>query len=147
RMPVTAEPINKAKVNFNGSVIAGIIKTPPEGTGDPIPHDILKPPPIAAPAVHEMITRSGSTAAKGITPSVIMQSPIGKAILMLFSSSFEYFVCRNNLDKTHEMVTPKGGTIDANTFTASGSCTPSKSIPSANNEATLLTGPPKSKAA
>ena len=66
---------------------------------------------------------------------------------MLFSSSFEYFVCRNNLDKTHEMVTPKGGTIDANTFTASGSCTPSKSIPSANNEATLLTGPPKSKAA
>ena len=45
------------------------------------------------------------------------------------------------------MPTPNGGTMEARTLTASGSVTPSRSSPSANREATLLTGPPKSKAA
>ena len=101
--------------------MAGMMKTPPDGTGEPTPQIILRPPPTAAPTVQEKMTRNGSTAAIGITPSVIIQRPIGKAILMLSSSSVEYLGRRKRRERTQEIVTPNGGTIEAKIFTASGS--------------------------
>ena len=55
--------------------IAGITNIPPWGAGADTFQNWLNPPAIAAPITQELITLTGSLAAKGIAPSVIKDKP------------------------------------------------------------------------
>ena len=73
-------------MNSRGLDMAGTMNRPPEGTGEPIPHIIDRPPPTAAPVEQDRTTRTRSPAAMGMTPSVIMHTPMGMAMPMLLRS-------------------------------------------------------------
>ena len=77
----------------------------------------------------------------GITPSVIIQNPMGTAA---FNASFSALVYLFLVSR-QEMAMPKGGIMEPTNFTASGSMTPSIISPLTNVDMVLFTGPPKSK--
>ena len=68
--------------------MAGITKTPPDGTALPTPRVKLIAPVTPQPMEVQITVRIRSFIAIGITPSEIMHSPIGKATLM-FSTSVD----------------------------------------------------------
>ena len=113
---MTTVPTASASMNPHGFIIAGTTNIPPDGTIEPTLRIIIKAPPIAEPIEHDAITLIGSTAAIGITPSVIIHIPIGNAILMLSVSLLVY------MERliSHDKATPNGGIIDAQILTASG---------------------------
>ncbi|SVW24938.1 Uncharacterised protein [Klebsiella pneumoniae] len=89
---------------------------PPCGTGLSTPHTMIKPPATADATTQDPTTRSRSRAAIGMTPSVIMQIPIGNAA---FSASRSARVYLWRVSK-NESVMPNGGMIEPTNFTASG---------------------------
>ncbi len=86
--------------------------------------------------------RTRSFMAMGMTPSEIMQRPMGKATLMFSTSSLLKMGLWNHLEKSHARVTPKGGTMAASTLMPSGSMMPSASRPSQMRLGTLEMAPP-----
>ena len=84
--PVTAVPANSAISAAIGFDIAGITNTPPDGTLLPTSRLKLIAPVTPHPVAVQITVRMISFIAIGITPSEIMQRPIGNATL-IFSFS------------------------------------------------------------
>ena len=80
-MPVTMEPITRATRNITGFFIIGTTKIPPCAATDSHPEPTAIAPATAEPIMEAGMKCNGSAAAKGRTPSVMKQSPIGSAVL------------------------------------------------------------------
>ena len=77
-------------------------------------------PQTPQPMEVEITVRTRSFIAMGMTPSEIMQTPMGKAILMFSSSDFLKMGLWMSLESSRPKVTPKGGTMAARTLMPSG---------------------------
>ena len=68
----------------------------------------------------QITVRMRSFMAMGMTPSEIMQMPMGKATLMFSSSEYLKIGFLMALESSQPSVTPMGGTIAASTLIPSG---------------------------
>ena len=122
--------------------------TPPCGAWLVTEKAIVMPPVTPAPTTDAGITRSGSEAAKGIAPSEMNAAPSSQAALPFSFSAWEKM--RGRTAVANAMA--RGGTIPAAMTVAmishgtGFSTEPAASPATANEYATLLTGPPRSTA-
>ena len=140
-------PTTMESRNSRNESMAKKTNTPPCGAWLVTEKAIVMPPVTPAPTIEAGITRSGSEAAKGIAPSEMNAAPSSHAAFPFSFSAWEKMRGRSAVASAMA----RGGTIPAAMTVAmisqgTGFSTPAASPATANEYATLLTGPPRSTA-